>query len=550
MNRWIEVGGAMLITFCGCSVMSAGAADSEAPRFTEAPQVSANPNRAVPLAAVLRFSVGEPVRTAISVSDGKHEWQLDYDEVNDPRKGLAVVGMRPNRKHVISVTIRDAAGNTRRAPQTLEFTTPDLPTDPTDFPPVQVRASRPERMEPGISILSVRRVQPYARRDNAEFSRKYGLLLGLDVEGEVVWYYRSDSRISDFTVRRSGNIVYLTEDFRAIEIDLLGNTVAKWYASRRPQGPADAVPVDTLTFHHAVEEMPSGNLLVMGGDLREIDNYYSSNDLDSRDKRQKVMGDDIVEFDRTGKIVWRWNTFDHLDPFLIGYAVINNYWVVRGFPDTLDWTHGNGLFYDERKDSVLANFRQLSAVVNIDHKSGKIRWILSEPTGWPKEQQTLLLRGRNNDDYPWYQHAPSLTPVGTVMVYNNANQVGRLARPVPANPNRFSRACEFAIDTTRGTVHHVWSSEEFGPESVTTGAMGDADWLPETGNVLVCYGASRLRGRGPFGQPWPRIREVTHTTPPQVLFEVVLAADEGRQGPNWQLFGAKRVKLFASKATK
>ena len=41
--------------------------------------------------------------------------------------------------------------------------------------------------------------------------------------------YQSDARISDVEPLRSGNILYLTTDFRAIEIDLLGNQVGKWY---------------------------------------------------------------------------------------------------------------------------------------------------------------------------------------------------------------------------------------------------------------------------------------------------------------------------------
>lgn len=75
---------------------------------------------------------------------------------------------------------------------------------------------------------------------------------------------------------RNGNILYLTTDFRAIEIDLLGNPVGSWYAAQRPQGEADGIGIPTLSMHHEIDELANGNLLVMGTELREFDNWYTS----------------------------------------------------------------------------------------------------------------------------------------------------------------------------------------------------------------------------------------------------------------------------------
>lgn len=317
--------------------------------FTTAPVVSANPNPAVPLAAVLRFSAGEPVDTTIRISDGKHEWELSYDEARNPADGLAVVGMRPDRRHQIRVFIRDAAGNVAEATGALEFTTPPLPSGHTEFPPLDVTVSRPERMEPGITLFSPRRVTR-----NIKLNQSFGMLLALDAAGEVVWYYRMNSRISDLQQLRSGNIMYLTQDFRLVEIDLLGNVVAQWYAAGRPEGPAEgAIPIETLAIHHEVDELPNGNLVILGVEQRAIDNYYTTEyDPDAPRRTHNVMGDEIIEFTRDGKEVWRWRAFDHLDPFRIGYGLTNNYWIQRGFPDTVDWTHANGLLYYEEDDSL------------------------------------------------------------------------------------------------------------------------------------------------------------------------------------------------------
>ena len=103
------------------------------------------------------------------------------------------------------------------------------------------------------------------------------MLLVVDHAGEVLWYYRMDSRISDFELLRNGNLIYVTQDYRLIEIDWLGNTIHEWYASERPQGPAEgATPVETLTFHHEIDELPNGNLVVLGSERKEINNYYTS----------------------------------------------------------------------------------------------------------------------------------------------------------------------------------------------------------------------------------------------------------------------------------
>jgi arylsulfate sulfotransferase len=114
--------------------------------------VEPNPNPAVPLAAIVRFSADRPVTTSIHVTDGKNEWTLDYDGSHEPSKGLPVVGMRPNRKHEIRVTVRDAKGGVVEAGP-FEHITPPLPEVGDDFPPIHVVVTKPEKMEPGICTL-------------------------------------------------------------------------------------------------------------------------------------------------------------------------------------------------------------------------------------------------------------------------------------------------------------------------------------------------------------------------------------------------------------
>ena len=513
--------------------------------FTEAVTIAPNPNPAVPLAAVLRFAANRPVQTTIRVSDGTHDWELEYEESRKPEEGFPVVGMRPDRRHQIGVAIRDADGNEATAADGLEYTTPPLPTEPTEFPPIQVTVKKAGRMEPGITVFSPRR----AVVGDLKASASFGMLAAIDADGEVVWYYRTDSRITDLQRLSNGNFMYITQDYRLVEIDLLGNVVSQWYATGRPLGPTDGTPVETLAFHHEVDELPSGNLVILGVENRQIDNYYTSEiDEKAPRKTQNVMGDQIIEFQRDGTETWRWQAFDNLDPLFIGFGNFSGYWVRRGFPDTVDWTHANGLLYDDADDSVLLNLRHLSAVVKIDRATSEIRWILAEPTGWPKELQSKLLK-LEGDNSLWfhYQHAPVPTPHGTLLLFDNGVYKARPFDPKAPPSESFTRVVEYAIDEESMTARQVWASKQPGDDTVVTWAMGDVDWLPETGNVLAHYGATissdqveETRWESVLRTIyWSYIREYSHTTPAELVWEVVLEGNPEKK-LGWSIYGGDR----------
>src|SRR5262249_14356511 len=76
----------------------------------------------------------------------------------------------------------------------------------------------------------------------------------------------------------------------------------------------------------------------------------------------KMYSDYLAEVTRTGKTVWEWRTWDHLDPVTDGIAEIQA-------PRTL-WAHGNSL--QELPDGdILASFRPTSTVIRISRKTSK-----------------------------------------------------------------------------------------------------------------------------------------------------------------------------------
>lgn len=520
------------------------------PGFVEPPTIAANSNPAVPQAAVVRFEADGPVTTTLTVSEGDRAWNLVYGPESKPADGLAVVGMKADRDHQVQVRIESEAGATTAEP--LSFRTPPLPDDPDAFPPLEVTVSQPERMEPGFTIFNPRR----SKDGDPRFGTGFGMLVAVDHAGDVLWYYRTNARISDFERLRNGNLIFVTHDHRLVEIDWLGNALRQWYAGGRPDGPVEgAISVPgTVSFHHEVDELPNGNLVVLGSEIRELENWYSSEtDPNAPRKTQPVMGDVIVEFDRdSGEVEWEWKAFDALPTDRLAYETFDGYWTRRGFPEIkADWSHANNLIYDERDDAYLINFRYQAAIVKIDRKTKEIDWILADPDDWG-DLADKVLEPVGDTRLPYHQHSPQPTPQGTLLVFDNGNYQARpFDKPAPPNET-YTRAVEYRIDEEAGTVEQLWESEQKNPNSVVSYAMGDVDWQNQTGNVLAGYGFVIPRediasgawqwSSGPAARPWTLVREYARGQQPGLVWEIVV--DAGDRGIGWALFGVERYQSW------
>ena len=504
-----------------------------------------NPNPTVPLAAILSLSTDEPAEVTVRVEDGERVWDAISSEQPATEHSLIVLGLRAGRTHSITAVAVDASGNTSNS-RALALETPPLPDA---VPRPEVLISQPGRMEPGVTLFNVIRTG-----DDGEAVPDYRMLVIVDDQGEVIWYYRDYHGATDARRLSNGNILYLGGDHRAAEIDMLGNVIQAWHSNQAD--PETIMPgsihVDTATFHHEVAELPSGNLLTLGRSARVIDDFPSSeSDPNAAPAPATVVGDTIVEFTRDGTVVHEWSLLEILDPYRIGYGSlrstfppIQQHYNQPGEPIARDWTHSNAVSHDPSDDSFIVSVRYQDAVVKLDRQTGALKWILGTHDHWKEPWQQYLLEPQGDLEWQYHEHGPEVTGDGSIVMFDNGNgRTSAFGEELPQD-QRYSRAVEFSVDEDAMTVTQEWDYGGLGEEFFYSSYISDADWLPVTGNVLVTDGGRRDDENGMAaefdsgGRPWAQIFEVTRTEPAEKVFHIVLQ-DEAPAG--YQVYRAQRL---------
>lgn len=96
--------------------------------------------------------------------------------------------------------------------------------------------------------------------EQRRFTTEWSLILALDEDGDIVWFYRSPSRIAGVTTLDNGNLFFHTARNSPTEIDWLGRTLRCWGAALGPNPmPAGAIPVQAVTLHHQPDTLTNGN---------------------------------------------------------------------------------------------------------------------------------------------------------------------------------------------------------------------------------------------------------------------------------------------------
>ena len=180
--------------------------------------------------------------------------------------------------------------------------------------------------------------------------------------------------------------------------------------------------------------------------------------------------------------------------------------------------------------------------MKIDRTTSEIAWILGPHTGWQPPWNQYLLHPGDGLDWAYHSHGLDLTPDGTLLMFDNGNtRASAFEAGLPAT-EAYSRVAEFRVDEAAMEVELVWSYR--GPDGAPfySGFLSDADWLPVTGNLLVDDGARSRPVDDGSGDTtdhnWARIFELTHTTPAEMVFEVII---DDTPPAGWRVYRAQRI---------
>lgn len=441
--------------------------------FVEPPTLELNPDPAAPLIGALRARTLRPATLEVTIEVAGRQLVRTSD-APATEHALTLLGFRADRTHTIWITAVEATARTPW-PEPLSLTTAPLPPD---FPSLSLVESRPER-EPGVDLFHV---------DAPDPQPEYAIVT--DSDGEVVWYYAAGKSVNHVLQLSSGNLMYMPDRYWIEEIDLWGRTVRRFKSQLDPSPAPTDVQVPTLGFHHDVLELPSGNLLALGIELRHAEDYPASERIAGPTEASWVAYDRVVEFQPDGTLVHDLPLADVLDPLRIGHESVQGRWwsSFAGF-EVKDWAHSNAIFLVPGTDRLLVSLRNQDAVIQLSYPDGALDWILAPPENWTEAHQPYLLSPVGAQTrQPYHQHAIKWTSDGTLLLFDNGNyQASAYQPPIPGSAVD-SRAVELLVDPVAGTFEQVWQWDRL-PEPNFSPGLGNVQLLPQTGHVLITYGA-------------------------------------------------------------
>ncbi len=426
------------------------------------------------LSAVVEFDSTVSTTPTLQVQSSSGSWWVPTSGILSTHPGthhkLMVLGLQAATSYNFTLQV-EVSGTPRW--QSFLWNTRAYPAGFQTLP-VKIKTAETALMQPGVTLFCAN----YGNTPTGGF-------YAVDAQGKLVWYLMEAPavQISAFLRRANGNIIYLADKIK--EVDMLGQVTRTWTSNSLGAGET----------HHEIIELPNGNFVTLGIELRAIGGYPPSNIT------YNIVGDVIIEFTPSGQVVDRINMFDLLDPYRIPYWVSFDYgqWDSVFGIHTEDWSHLNAVVYDPSDGNFIVSSRNQDLIFKVDRQTKQLVWVIgadlpstSGDDDWP----FLTLVGGGM--LPSHQHAPQLLPDGRILVYDNGTDRAELPHS--------SRPVIYSIDTNAMTVHEDWSwiDPTWSPP-IFSYFSGDTNLLPN-GNVLV--DDAGVWDAIPLGLRWMRFAEV------------------------------------------
>lgn len=411
----------------------------------ENPNVILDPYKSSPLTALILFETNDNVAPKVTVKGKDKNTTLTHTFNKSKKHYLSIYGLYANYNNEVIIEYKNIK-------KTINIQTSKLHDD--FILPTSVKADK-NKLDNDFYFFT-----PSSK----------GYSCAYDVNGDVRWYLTNyalwdNSKISNghilvSTERLINSPYYMTGLY---EIDMLGK-IYKEYSL--PGG-----------YHHDYYEMPNGNLLI------------ASNDFNNE---AGTVEDYIVEVDyNTGNIV---KSFDLKDILNMNDGQSENW-------TAYDWFHNNSVWYDEKTNSITLSGRHQDAVINIDYDTGKLKWIIGDPTNWSKEYQKYFFKPvGNNFEWQYSQHAAMITKEGYVFLFDNGNNKSKIKDNYVDAKDSYSRGVMYKINTDKMTIEQIF---EYGKERKSefySPYISDVDYLDKNHYIIHSGGIVSVDGK-PSNQP-------------------------------------------------
>ncbi len=272
-----------------------------------------------------------------------------------------------------------------------------------------------------------------------------GYLVMMDLDGTVHWSVAEDPSGAREGV---GLVPMVEEGYILYNAFTISENWAGGQIRRTTLAGEIVETIETEGAHHFFVRLPDGSLTWTALDVREHETYGA------------VVGDQLIRRSPDGTETTLFSTWDHLP------VTQTETWAHEYYSEGSDWTHGNGLLFDEDRGSYLFSTAGADVLFEIDEDGGVLQLIggqdapLSDYTFEPPEATFH------------YPHGVSWSADDQLLMMSTEADL--------------SRAIGFSVDEESGELEKTWSYGE--ALGVDVYALGGVRELPD-GNLLVNWGS-------------------------------------------------------------
>jgi hypothetical protein len=271
-------------------------------------------------------------------------------------------------------------------------------------------------------------------------------LVVLNRDGKVVWYRELNPDWADYLV--------MSVDFHPGERDLLFGAYSREDIDPRSEAVTVGFSGDEVSrralgsAHHDLVQHDDGTIAILRSDLRTWFDPGLGEDVG-------VLGDAVVEIAPGGAIEEVFSTWDWSEPW------VHDRFYKQG-ADIADWTHANGLSYDDSSDSYLLSLGNIDTVLQIERGTGAVLRELGH-TGYAVQEGTPFT----------FQHDAHWTSDHTLLMSSSVGDEDRLM------------AIEYEVDDDEGCLRELWS---YGKDEGFTSPAGGQAFRVSNGNTVLNTG--------------------------------------------------------------